>query len=256
MNDQDVCVEFLFLVNKTNRFINVKPNKPFFLTLSLTVFVFLCILYGESMSKIGVKISSTSAAEEKIPTTDNKNSAGGLNGLVNGDNNKKLVVVKNNRKGENHRSNGSEVVVAGTKPKRKNRKQKNVEETVEELTKLDLCSIINGSREPVASSSRGVNTETLIDDLKDLNDINADLMNEIGCVETITEDKKQQQEEEEEQIKELPSIDYVQYVSELQMPMIMKLIQKDLSEPYSIYTYRYFIHNWPKLCFLVCLSFF
>jgi len=30
----------------------------------------------------------------------------------------------------------------------------------------------------------------------------------------------------------------------------MKLIQKDLSEPYSIYTYRYFIHNWPKLCFL------
>ncbi|XP_046749070.1 N-alpha-acetyltransferase 30 [Diprion similis] len=43
---------------------------------------------------------------------------------------------------------------------------------------------------------------------------------------------------------------YVSYTSELQMPDIMKLIQKDLSEPYSIYTYRYFIHNWPKLCFL------
>ncbi|XP_077286931.1 uncharacterized protein LOC143911774 [Arctopsyche grandis] len=40
------------------------------------------------------------------------------------------------------------------------------------------------------------------------------------------------------------------YQSELQMADIMKLIQKDLSEPYSIYTYRYFIHNWPKLCFL------
>lgn len=48
----------------------------------------------------------------------------------------------------------------------------------------------------------------------------------------------------------LPPIEYVQYESELQMPMIMKIIQKDLSEPYSIYTYRYFIHNWPKLCFL------
>jgi len=47
-------------------------------------------------------------------------------------------------------------------------------------------------------------------------------------------------------------IRYVSYTSELQMPDIMKLIQKDLSEPYSIYTYRYFIHNWPKLCFLVC----
>ncbi|XP_014217855.1 uncharacterized protein LOC106646329, partial [Copidosoma floridanum] len=45
-------------------------------------------------------------------------------------------------------------------------------------------------------------------------------------------------------------IEYVSYTSELQMPDIMKVIQKDLSEPYSIYTYRYFIHNWPKLCFL------
>jgi peptide alpha-N-acetyltransferase len=44
---------------------------------------------------------------------------------------------------------------------------------------------------------------------------------------------------------------YVVYESELQMPDIMRLIQKDLSEPYSIYTYRYFIHNWPHLCFMV-----
>ena len=46
-------------------------------------------------------------------------------------------------------------------------------------------------------------------------------------------------------------VDYVVYESELQMPDIMRLIQKDLSEPYSIYTYRYFIHNWPHLCFMV-----
>lgn len=42
----------------------------------------------------------------------------------------------------------------------------------------------------------------------------------------------------------------VPYESELQMPDIIRLITKDLSEPYSIYTYRYFIHNWPNLCFL------
>lgn len=47
------------------------------------------------------------------------------------------------------------------------------------------------------------------------------------------------------------SIKYVNYCNETQMPDIMRLIQKDLSEPYSIYTYRYFIHNWPQLCFLV-----
>lgn len=52
-----------------------------------------------------------------------------------------------------------------------------------------------------------------------------------------------------------PKIDFIQYENELQMPMIMKIIQKDLSEPYSIYTYRYFIHNWPKLCFLVSIVF-
>ena len=45
-------------------------------------------------------------------------------------------------------------------------------------------------------------------------------------------------------------ISFIQYQDETQMPLIMRLIQKDLSEPYSIYTYRYFIHNWPNLCFL------
>lgn len=46
-------------------------------------------------------------------------------------------------------------------------------------------------------------------------------------------------------------IQYVNYQSEAQMPDIMQLIQKDLSEPYTVYTYRYFINNWGKLCFLV-----
>ncbi|XP_076874042.1 N-alpha-acetyltransferase 30-like [Brachyhypopomus gauderio] len=49
-------------------------------------------------------------------------------------------------------------------------------------------------------------------------------------------------------------IKYVRYESELQMPGIMRLITKDLSEPYSIYTYRYFIHNWPRLCFLAMVE--
>merc|ERR1712038_1250540 len=45
-------------------------------------------------------------------------------------------------------------------------------------------------------------------------------------------------------------VTYIVYESELNMPDIIRLIQKDLSEPYSIYTYRYFIHNWPHLCFM------
>jgi len=45
-------------------------------------------------------------------------------------------------------------------------------------------------------------------------------------------------------------VTYHIYESEHNMPDIMRLIQKDLSEPYSIYTYRYFIHNWPNLCLM------
>ncbi|EPB78209.1 acetyltransferase, GNAT family [Ancylostoma ceylanicum] len=46
------------------------------------------------------------------------------------------------------------------------------------------------------------------------------------------------------------SIKIVDYKDETQIGDIMRLITKDLSEPYSIYTYRYFIHNWPELCLL------
>ncbi|CAF4593827.1 unnamed protein product, partial [Rotaria magnacalcarata] len=34
------------------------------------------------------------------------------------------------------------------------------------------------------------------------------------------------------------------------MSSVISLISSTLSEPYSIYTYRYFIHNWPDLCIL------
>jgi len=43
---------------------------------------------------------------------------------------------------------------------------------------------------------------------------------------------------------------YEGYDTELQLPLMQRLIEKDLSEPYSIFTYRYFLNNWPDLCFL------
>jgi peptide alpha-N-acetyltransferase len=48
-----------------------------------------------------------------------------------------------------------------------------------------------------------------------------------------------------EQIKE---IEYLEYVDESMISDIQALVSKDLSEPYSIFTYRYFLHNWPSLC--------
>ena len=47
---------------------------------------------------------------------------------------------------------------------------------------------------------------------------------------------------------------YVQYEHSLEaryLPAIRALISKDLSEPYSIYVYRYFLCQWAHLCFMV-----
>lgn len=49
-------------------------------------------------------------------------------------------------------------------------------------------------------------------------------------------------------------IQYAQYESAKEaqyLPQIRQLISKDLSEPYSIYVYRYFLYQWPDLCFMV-----
>ena len=52
-----------------------------------------------------------------------------------------------------------------------------------------------------------------------------------------------------------PELDYVQYEpakEEQFLPAIRQLISKDLSEPYSIYVYRYFLYQWGDLCYMVC----
>ncbi|KAK3305495.1 acyl-CoA N-acyltransferase [Chaetomium strumarium] len=53
---------------------------------------------------------------------------------------------------------------------------------------------------------------------------------------------------------ELPGeLRYIQYQHSLEaqyLPAIRALISKDLSEPYSIYVYRYFLYQWGHLCFM------
>lgn len=46
-------------------------------------------------------------------------------------------------------------------------------------------------------------------------------------------------------------IEYVDYTDESMLGEIQTLVSRDLSEPYSVFTYRYFLHAWPKLC--VCV---
>ena len=54
-----------------------------------------------------------------------------------------------------------------------------------------------------------------------------------------------------------PELRYIQYAHSLEkqyLPSIRALISKDLSEPYSIYVYRYFLYQWGDLCFMVTTS--
>lgn len=55
----------------------------------------------------------------------------------------------------------------------------------------------------------------------------------------------------------LPDLHYIQYDPDKEaqyLSAIRELISKDLSEPYSIYVYRYFLYQWADLCYMVCIS--
>ncbi|KAF7088342.1 hypothetical protein CFC21_091465 [Triticum aestivum] len=45
-------------------------------------------------------------------------------------------------------------------------------------------------------------------------------------------------------------IAYVSYGGEQHLPLVMSLVDAELSEPYSIFTYRYFVYLWPQLTLL------
>lgn len=51
-------------------------------------------------------------------------------------------------------------------------------------------------------------------------------------------------------LSSMASIQYRQYRGDADLPHIMALVQSELSEPYVIYTFRYFLHQWyvPPNC--------
>jgi len=130
----------------------------------------------------------------------------------------------------------------GTKPKYAN-----------DSYRLDSSQNSSNSNSDDTSKNHQINsaTETVNCQLQDLrlnqNDADQGIIKESSVGET-TQDSKLIQDSSVNNDNDM--VKYAVYENELQMPDIMKLIQKDLSEPYSIYTYRYFIHNWPHLCYM------
>ncbi|XP_022214259.1 N-alpha-acetyltransferase 30 [Drosophila obscura] len=56
-------------------------------------------------------------------------------------------------------------------------------------------------------------------------------------------------QKEERSSLSLPVISYTRFQDETELTVLQGLIDKTLSEPYTLYTYRYFVYNWPELCF-------
>ena len=50
---------------------------------------------------------------------------------------------------------------------------------------------------------------------------------------------------------EADDLRYCNFANNDELEIMIKMIEAELSEPYSIFTYRYFLQNWPNLCFLV-----
>ena len=46
------------------------------------------------------------------------------------------------------------------------------------------------------------------------------------------------------------AVSFRPYQDEDDLEKVRSLVDLELSEPYSVFTYRYFIHKWPHLCFL------
>ncbi|XP_028174525.1 N-alpha-acetyltransferase 30-like [Ostrinia nubilalis] len=119
--------------------------------------------------------------------------------------------------------------------------------TSDHLNKNDVSnssSVIQAQDDVVSDLSKDVNSVQCSDAASGQTEEPASVRHPSDTLESMEDSADTHDEAPREEIE------IISYESELQMPEIMRLIQKDLSEPYSIYTYRYFIHNWPKLCFL------
>jgi len=47
-----------------------------------------------------------------------------------------------------------------------------------------------------------------------------------------------------------PVVHLCPYAGEAQLPALIALVAPQLSEPYSVFTYRFFLEGWPQLCFM------
>lgn len=67
----------------------------------------------------------------------------------------------------------------------------------------------------------------------------------------MTEQPPQLQKEQTSNPTTIDKLLFRPYKDEDDILTIKALMDEDLSEPYTIFTYRYFIHNWPELAILV-----
>eukprot|EP00033_Pygsuia_biforma_P002523 GCRY01002794.1.p1 GENE.GCRY01002794.1~~GCRY01002794.1.p1 ORF type:complete len:209 (+),score=15.62 GCRY01002794.1:164-790(+) len=73
------------------------------------------------------------------------------------------------------------------------------------------------------------------------------------CLEdlTLANGKKKKKKKNKKKNKQSSfNFTFEQYKGEEQLDIVKELVENNLSEPYSVFTYRYFLNQWPKFCFL------
>lgn len=48
------------------------------------------------------------------------------------------------------------------------------------------------------------------------------------------------------------NVTYRKYAGEEDLDDVIRLVDSELSEPYSVFTYRYFLNQWPDMCIFAC----
>ncbi|XP_032588324.1 N-alpha-acetyltransferase 30A [Drosophila mojavensis] len=186
----------------------------------------------------------------------NKSAAINNNNHINNNNNSSNNnndVNNINSSSRNRKNNGS-----SSKAKNNNKSQASIEDSESGEHDTSLTAAVatsNTSDTSTANTHTSTATTAKIAAADSTQDEAPSTSAAAGAGATAAQPQEQEEEQQQTQLQLKPAITadeivYKEYEAEHQMHEIMRLIQAELSEPYSIYTYRYFIYNWPKLCFL------
>ncbi|XP_023174498.2 N-alpha-acetyltransferase 30A [Drosophila hydei] len=235
------------VVHQSNGHVESEANNEMSVINSLMEQVQLCnghVIEGSKVTAASIG-ATVNGHVNKSAAINNNNHINNNNNSSNNNND----VSNINSSSRNRKNNNS----SSSKAKNNNKAQVSIEDSESGEHDTSLAAAVATSNTSTANTHTTKTTAkiTATDSIQD----EAPSTSAAAGVGATVAQPQEQEEQPQLQLQLEPAISadeivYKEYEAEHQMHDIMRLIQAELSEPYSIYTYRYFIYNWPKLCFL------